>query len=151
MQGDGGVVDAYVAGVISRSHDESDLNGVKLAAFAARAGQSGERTVFYIRECPLKESCSARSWHMVKPWSFDTADGALEMLKKHLTNSSLHAVDEADADELLATAEVESYIDKGENNNTGQEVIGNHGRDGQGPRKGAGKVGKAGRAPARAA
>ena len=65
------------------------------------------------------------------------------MLKTHLTISSLHGLDEADADVVIGTAEIESYIDKGETN-IALPVIGSFGR------KGAGKQGKAGRGRARA-
>ena len=122
------VIDTYVAEVISR----------------AGSGESGDRTVHFIHECPLKECCSEASWKRNKPWSCDTPDGALEMLKKHLMNSSLHALDEGEAEALLATVEVHSYVDNGAGNTPGRQVIGAV------LGKGAGKVGKGGRAPARA-
>ena len=130
------VIDTYVAEVISR----------------AGSGESGDRTVHFIHECPLKECCSEASWKRNKPWSCDTPDGALEMLKKHLMNSSLHALDEGEAEALLATVEVDSYVDKGAGNTSGRQVIGAVERapGNTSGRKGAGKVGKGGRAPARA-
>ena len=72
----------------------------------------GDRVVYYIRECPLKDDCSDQSWKRNKPWSFDSDEGAIDMLKMHLMNSSLRQLDEADAQRLAEEAPVESYIDK---------------------------------------
>ena len=73
---------------------------VKSLVGRTRGCQRGDRVVFYIRECPLKDCCSDKAWCRNKPWSFDTKEGAIDMLKMHLINSSLHQLDEADAQRL---------------------------------------------------
>ena len=91
--------DVYVKSLVGRTRQ-------------GRGCQRGDRVVFYIRECPHKDCCSDKAWKKSKPWSFDTKEGAIDMLKMHLMNSSLHQLDEAEAQLLAEEAPVESYIDK---------------------------------------
>ena len=85
---------------------------VKSLVGRTRGCQRGDRVVFYIRECPLKDCCSDKAWQRNKPWSFDTKEGAIDKLKMHLMNSSLHQLDEVGAQLLAEEAPVEYYIDK---------------------------------------
>ena len=55
------VLDGYVAGVEGRRDDESELSGIKNAVRATMSFR--DRFVFYIRECPAKESCSDAVWN----------------------------------------------------------------------------------------
>ena len=76
-----------------------------------RAGQRGDRAVFYIRECPHKERCSDEAWGSAR-FPSSTENGAIDMLKKHLMDSRFHQLGETDAQLLAEQAPVESYIDK---------------------------------------
>ena len=58
------VVDSYVAEVLMRSNDESELSDIKRAACEARGRNAvRDRIVYYIRECPAKECCSDGAWN----------------------------------------------------------------------------------------
>ena len=90
------VIDEDVAEVVRRARQAS--------------GEAGDKTVHFIKECPAHRRCAGK--HGIF-WSFDTPSGALEKLKSHLMKHYFHKLDEANADALIATVTIESYIDSG--------------------------------------
>ena len=100
------VVDEYVAATIERANEESDLSHVKREVCRAT---TRKRTVFYIVDCPEKESCSAASWKRNRPWSFDDPQRAVLNLKRHLMESSLHGLSDEEADMAAQTAHIGKY------------------------------------------
>ena len=80
------------------------------------AGENGtddkrDRNVLYAKQCPMHQNCSANSWARARPWSYDDPQGAILSTKQHLMKSSLHSLNEEEADVICNNITIENYLD----------------------------------------
>lgn len=67
-----------------------------IRAEAQPAAMAARRFVF-VKECPLKEDCSAQAWKKASAWGWDETE-ARDALVRHLRFSGKHSLSELDAE-----------------------------------------------------
>ena len=68
----------------------------------------GGQTYWYCAECPCADSCSAAAWKRAAVWGW-TLEECQAVLKKHLTLSGNHLLDEDTAAHMV---EVADYVEE---------------------------------------
>ena len=77
---------------------------------AAEYDTGEDRIMFVVKKCPADQNpCSHASWKKAACWSFTSEQAAMNMLRKHLFNSSYHAagMTERQASLLVEMAQVD--------------------------------------------
>ena len=70
------------------------------------ASEEGARRYYYVKECPLRDECSAAAWKKAAVWGYEAVVCRFQ-LQEHLQKSGKHRLTEAQATELALSANLE--------------------------------------------